>query len=75
MFVYTQHAKLRLQQRKINNAEIESAVLSPNEILPSFGNCRIARKRIEAETLEVVFKSKNEDIVIITAYWLQKEEQ
>jgi len=67
----TKHALLRMQQRGIDKNSVASAILNPDETSESFGKRRLARKTIGNKTLEVVY-IKEDDIIVITVYWLEE---
>lgn len=69
--VYTDHTKIRMKQRGITQEDIKLTLRSPDRIFPSFGGRKCARKIIRGETLEVVFVKENDEIVVITTYWLE----
>ena len=68
---FTNHALFRMQQRGIDTASVGSAILYPDETSDSFGRRKLARKTIGDRTLEVVY-IKEEDITVITVYWLDE---
>ena len=51
----TKHALFRMQQRGIDENNVESAILNPDETSDSFGRLKLARKAIGDKTLEVVY--------------------
>lgn len=66
----TKHALFRMQQRGIEENDIASAILSPDDTGESFGMRKLARKKIGDKTLEVVY-IEEDDKVVITVYWLE----
>jgi len=68
---FTNHALFRMQQRGIDTTSVGSAILDPDETSDSFGMRKLARKAIGDQTLEVVY-IKEEDIIVITVYWLDE---
>ncbi len=68
---FTNHALLRMQQRGIDENDVASAILNPDETGGSFGKRKLARKAIGDKTLEVVY-IKEDDIIVITVYWLEE---
>ena len=44
--IITKHALLRMQQRGIDENNVESAILNPDETSDSFGRRKLARKTI-----------------------------
>jgi len=70
--IITKHALLRMHQRGIGENIVASTILNPDETSDSFGKRKLARKTIGDKTLEVVY-IKEEDIIVITVYWLEEE--
>ncbi|MFQ6062250.1 MAG: DUF4258 domain-containing protein [Methanosarcinales archaeon] len=68
--VFTKHARLRMAQRDINEAEVINAIEKPDEVI-SIGSKRIFRKTFTErnKTLEVVGRVEGKNIVVITVYW------
>lgn len=73
MFIYTKHANLRIKQRNLLLKQIEETLISPNKILSAFRGRQIAQKTFGRQVLEVVFKKEKDNIIILTAYWLEEE--
>ncbi|KPK75080.1 MAG: hypothetical protein AMJ89_04915 [candidate division Zixibacteria bacterium SM23_73] len=69
--IYTDHTRIRMNQRDITEADIKMTLGSPDQIFPSFGGRKCARKMIKGETLEVVFVKENDQTIVITTYWLE----
>lgn len=69
--IITKHALFRMQQRGIDENSVTSTILNPDETGDSFGKRKLARKTIGDKTLEVVY-IKEEDIIVITVYWLEE---
>ncbi|MBQ9364626.1 MAG: DUF4258 domain-containing protein [Schwartzia sp.] len=70
----TNHAKARLQERKVCLDDIESAIFSgiiiekyPDDA--PFPSCLIAGKAVNGNVLHTVISTDGEFIYIITAYW------
>ncbi|GFO98072.1 uncharacterized protein ig2599ANME_2287 [groundwater metagenome] len=72
--IITKHALLRMQQRGIDENNVESAILNPDETSDSFGRRKLARKTIGDKTLEVVYIKEDDidNIIVITVYWLEE---
>jgi hypothetical protein len=68
---FTNHALLRMQQRGIDESSVASAILNPDETCASFGRRKLVRKTIGDKTFEVVY-IKEDDIIVITVYWLEE---
>lgn len=64
---YTRHAKNRMRWHKVSEAEVESAILSPDFVESSSETLLNAWKRLTARFLRVTYTEKNEELLIITA--------
>jgi hypothetical protein len=72
--IITKHALLMMQQRGIDENNVESAILNPDETSDSFGRRKLARKTIGDKTLEIVYIKEDDidNIIVITVYWLEE---
>jgi len=70
--IFTEHAMIRLRQRNISKEQANLVLKSPDRLNESFAKRRLASKKIENKTLEVIFVEEKERIIIITAYWLEE---
>jgi hypothetical protein len=52
---FTKHALIRVEQRRIDEYSIESAINDPDETIGSFGRRKLARKIIDNKILEIVY--------------------
>ena len=66
---FTNNALARMLDRGILEAEVRSAIESPDHLGPCLEKCWHARKRMETRTLEVLFMRDLAHTQIITAYW------
>lgn len=66
---FTNHAQLRIEERKISLIHIEKT-LKDSDTTNSFSETYTSRKRFGNKTLEIVYKKKGKEIIIITAYYL-----
>ncbi len=73
MIIYTKHSETRLLQRNIEKKKIQKTILNPDKKITSFRKRWLARKKFADLELEVVFIPEDNDFIIITAYWLYKE--
>ena len=71
-FIYTRHVRLRIQQRGLSVKHIETTITQPDRLVPSFKGRLVAQKAVGKKVLEVVYKTLNDDAVIVTAYWLEE---
>ena len=71
------HARERMEQRKIKEEQIESAIRSPNVTLPTQHKRRKrVMKDFGSKTLDVIYEPRGGDkIVLVTAVWLKKKDR
>ena len=69
---YTRHIKRRIWQRGLIPEQIEQAVAKPDYSRETHRGRCLARKDFYGKILEVVYKKTAEEIVLITAYFLQE---
>ena len=69
--IFSSHAKLKIDQRKIPRSYIVDAVTHP-DIETSSYNFRIELyKKFRKRSLKVVAKKEKKSVVIITAHWVE----
>lgn len=66
---FTNHAQFRINERKIDLAHIEAALKEKGGI-DSFVGTYIAKRTFGQKTIEVIYKKKGKEIIVITAYYL-----
>ena len=66
---FTNNAQARMLDRGIREADILSAIESPEQLVPCMEKCWHARKTLGARTLEVILIRDLLQTQIITAYW------
>jgi hypothetical protein len=72
MIIFTNHALLKLKQRRISKTIVIKTLESPDYKFPSYSDRIIAYKKFDKLYLKVVYKIKEEDIVVITQHWIEK---
>ena len=70
---FSDHAKDRIKERKIPTDEVLSVVKNPEEIITSFKNRKLFRRRVRGKMLEVVAVEDEAVLEIITAYYLEEQ--
>ena len=70
--LFSDHSRDRLLERNINKSDIIEVVNNPDEIVSSSRNRKLYRKRFLNKVLEVVITKEDKNIIIITAYYLEK---
>jgi len=66
--IFTEHAKERLEKRKITKEEVIIAIKNPEKIVKRHGKY-YAKKNIGRANIEVIFE-KEKYIKVITAYYV-----
>ena len=69
---FSDHAKRQLKRRKISQKLVLSSVRNPQEIIGSYRDRRLRRKRIGSKILEIITRTEGSKIIVITAYYLKK---
>lgn len=69
---FSDHAEERIKFRKISKKKIFDAIRNPDISVPSFRSRGLIRKYYGDKILEVVTKTEEDRIIIVTAYYLLK---
>jgi len=68
--VFTNHAKYRINERKVSVINVRQAVKNPdNKKIDEYGMI-VVTKKFGKRSLEVVYKIQSNNIIIITAYYI-----
>ena len=70
-FIFTKHVKLRIKQRDLDEKLIKETLENPEQISPGLFGRALAQKSFGDKTLEVVHVKRNNNFIIITAYFLR----
>ena len=68
--IFTNHAKFRIQERKITFSDVQIVIVDYDKIVKMFDDKVVAKKVFESYGLEVVYKKNRSKIIVITAYYL-----
>jgi len=69
MIIFTKHARDRMRERRILKSEAKKVILNPDKIQRE--NRRvIVSKRINKESLEIVYVTENSKKIILTCYYI-----
>ena len=71
MIFFTQHALLKLKQRKISKKLVVEALKSPDNVLKSYSDRKIIYKKFSRLYLKIIYREESENIVVITQYWIK----
>jgi len=67
---YSGHAEARMAQRGIRSEEVEATVRNPGIVLPPEDGKQRVIGSVGRRSLNVVYEETNEEIRIVTAYWM-----
>lgn len=71
---FSDHAKKQIKERKIQKSRVTSVVKKPTRKVKSFGNRMLLQKRFGSKILEVVTVGEKSQVTVITAYYLEEDE-
>ena len=66
--IYTDHANIRKFERDLSDAEISETINTPDYVIVSVDDRKTATKKIKNRTINVVYKDKIKNIIVITVY-------
>jgi hypothetical protein len=72
MIIFTKHALLKLNQRKISKETVIETLKSPDFTCRSYSERMIAYKKFDKLYLKVIYKIENHNVIVITQYWTEK---
>jgi hypothetical protein len=72
MIIFTKHALLKLNQRRIPKEAVIKTLKFPEYTCTSYSGRMIAYKKFDKLYLKVVYKPENKDIIVITQHWTDK---
>ena len=73
--ILTKHAEERLLARNIKIEQVKRAVYDPEVILPAWGKKKRVMREFGEKTLDVIYRERENVIIIVTAVWLQPKER
>ena len=68
--IFTNHAKFRIEERKIKFSDIKNVIMNFDSNTKSFDENIVVKKVFDSYELEVVYKKNRNKIIVITAYYL-----
>ena len=72
--VFSDHSQKQNLIRKIPRKCILEAIKNPQKRIESFKNRQLLQKTYDGKILEVVTIAEDDSLIVITQYWLEKEE-
>ena len=72
MIIFTQHALLKLKQRRISQEIVRKTLKSPDYKFPSHFDRKIVYKKFGKLYLKVIYRKEERNIIVITQHWEEK---
>ena len=72
LIVFSRHARIKLEQRKINKQFVIETVKAPQLIKPSYDFREELYRKFGKNYLKVVIKKTKFKIIIVTMHWVAK---
>jgi len=63
--IYTRHARQRMKQRKVTEAQVEETLRDPDDIEPGDNGGDVAIRRYDGREVRVVYSEPEEDTFVI----------
>lgn len=73
--VFSGHARAQLKVRKISEKQVREVIGKPDERVKSFRSRVLKKKRFNDKILEVVTVTEGSRITVITAYYLEENNE
>ena len=71
MLIFTQHALSKLKQRGIPKVFVAATLRNPDVKSKGYSNRKVAYKKFGKFYLKVIFRSEDNDAIVITQYWTE----
>lgn len=69
MVKFTDHARRKIKQRNLKEVWVRKVLEKPDYTKPSYGNRKIAYRKIGKLYLAVIFVKEDDNLIVITAHW------
>jgi len=73
--IFSNHARKQLKRRKISQKLVLEAIKESGEIVSSFKNRKLRRKRVGGKILEIVTSTEGNKITVVTGYFLRSKNE
>jgi hypothetical protein len=73
--ILTKHAEERFKQRNIRFEQVKKAIYEPHMTMPAWGNKTRVMRDFGDKCLDVIYKEKENTIILVTAVWLKGKER
>ena len=70
MIIFTDHAQIRMRERKISRAQVIETIKHPEIEMIEDDDIKLVRKKFGNKSLEVAIESGKNKVIVITLYWL-----
>ena len=70
--IFTKHALVKLEQRKINKQLVLETIKNPELIRSNFDFKEELYRKFNKNYLKVVIRKRKENILVITTHWVAK---
>ena len=65
----SEHARIRIKERRISRSQIRTCIAKERSVGSQPGGRQLKRIKFGKRALEVIYLSKQDGVVVITAYW------
>lgn len=72
LIIFSRHAIIKLEQRKINRQFVLETVKNPELIRPSYNYREELYRKFSKNYMKVVVKKRKDNILILTVHWVAK---
>ena len=72
LIIFSKHAVIKLEQRKINKQFVIETVNNPQLTRPSYGFRQELYRKFAKNYLKVVVKNTKEKTIVVTMHWVVK---
>ena len=71
---FSKHARRQLKRRNIPQKIVKKTVYNPKKTLSSFRGRKLRQRQVGSKILEVVTVGEKSQVTVITAYYLEEDE-
>jgi len=73
--IFTKHAIIKLEQRKINKQFVLETIKNPDSVRPTYGSRKELYRKFGKHYLKIIIKKRKEYIIVITMHWVAKNKE
>jgi hypothetical protein len=67
---FSQHAEAQLKTRNISHNRVKQTISKPEKVSKSYRGRKVLNRKYNSKILEVIIREGENDIIVITAYYL-----